>query len=135
MSMDPKLIMKTAQERIAELDKENAVLRKEAQDTKSELQGALKKLAYYEREKKVDHILDILIDEKNYFPAAQRQEKRAYLMDDKTDLDAFLKMAGELNPRDPGMFYEADNAPVSAGRDENFYSALMNKLARGMYGE
>lgn len=133
--MDAKTIMKTAKERITELDRENAALRKEAQDYKSELQGALKKLAYYEREKKVDHILDILIDEKNYFPSAQRQEKRAYLMDEKVDLDAFLKMAGELNPRDPGMFYEADNEPVNAGRDEGFYSTLMSKLARGMYGE
>lgn len=133
--MDAKTIMKTAKERITELDRENAELRKEARDSKSELQAALKKLAYYEREKKVDHILDILIDEKNYFPSAQRQEKRAYLMDDKTDLDAFLKMAGELNPRDPGMFYEADSTPVNTGRDENFYGTLMRKLAHGMYGE
>lgn len=132
--MDAKAIMKTAQERIKQLDKENASLRKQAADDQAKLNDALKKVAYYEREKKVEHILDVLIDEKHYFPEAQRNEKRAYLMDGATDLDSFLKMAGDLNPREPGMFYEASETIVSSGRDESFYGTLMNKLSRGLYG-
>ena len=85
--MDTKKLMKTAQQRIETLDKENTELRKEAADSKTKLDEALKKVAYYEREKKVDHILDILIDEKNYFPSAQRQEKKAYLQEHKRGMD------------------------------------------------
>jgi hypothetical protein len=131
--MGTKDIIKIAQERLVELTGEVANLKKEAADKERQLEEAIKKVAYYEREKKVDQILSTIIDDKHYFPESQREEKRAYLMSEATDLDAFLKMAGELAPMEPGIFYEAsNNAP--ADKEESFMSTLMNKLANGMYG-
>lgn len=133
--MDPKLIMKTAQERITKLDGRVAELEKIASEKDGQLQAALKKVAFYEREKKVDDVLNILIDEKRYFPPEQRQEKKAYLMDESTDLDSYLKIAGELNPREPGMFYEGTNTTTgSDNREDAFFTGMLNKLAQGLYG-
>lgn len=133
--MDTKLLMKTAGERIRQLDSENAQLRKEAAEKKTQLDEALSKLARHEREKSVDHILDILIEEKHYFPQEQRNEKKAYLMDPNTDLNAFQKMAEDLNPREPGMFYEAtEEKSGNTSREDGFCDVLINKLAHGLYG-
>ena len=133
--MDPKALLKTAQERMVELENQRQELIKQGAEKDAKLEDALKKVAYYEREKQVDRVLDILIDEKRYFPEAQRQEKKAYLMDEKTDIDTYMKIAGELNPREPGMFYKpSSSAKEPANRDDAFINTFMNKLAGAMYG-
>ena len=134
MNNDAKKLMKIAQERIRKLDQEIYNLKKDAALKEAELVAANKKLAAYDREKKVENILNILIDEKNYFPEAQRNEKRAYLMNPKTDLEAFMKMATDLNPREPGMFYEEGESLGGENREDQFYGTLINKIAHGLYG-
>lgn len=131
--MDTKQIIKVAQDRIVALSEKVASLQGEGAIKDKQLDEAMKKVAYYEREKKVDQILDTIIDDKHYFPESQREEKRAYLMNEATDIDAFLKMAGELTPMEAGVYYESSNN-VPTGKEDAFISTLIDKLAGGMYG-
>lgn len=130
--MNSKDIMKTAKERIIKLSTENETLSKEKAQLAKDNAALTEKVASYEREKKVDQILDVLIDEKKYFPASQRNEKKAYLMKPETDIESFMKMAGELSPREPGMFFESGEEVSNGTIEDSFFTTMINKLAGGL---
>lgn len=135
MQKNEKEIIKTAQQRIIELDTQVANLTKKANDLTTERDNALKKLAVYERGQKVDKILDILIDEKHYYPSEQRQEKRAYLMDESVNIDEFMKMAETLLPQEAGFQFVDTGKPIGkVAKEDAFVDNLLDRLTRGIYG-
>lgn len=132
--MDNKTLIKTAQERIISLSQEVNALRKENNNKDVLLKQAMDKVAYFEKEKEVDRLLDILIDEKHYIQEANRQEKRAMLMSGEIDLDSFKKTANMLDTRDIDAFYETSAGSSPDTKEDAFFDKLYNTLSTGLYG-